>query len=122
MTEMDKVPAFCVELWGSDPEEMNDDCWTSIDFATREEAEAFYAAPTADKFSAYASAHTTAWLALAFAAPDHSTWELISAKPNPLYDAKRAKREEEESDAAERSERRMQAGMGGGCDWYNDAD
>ena len=34
---------FSVTLWGSNPDETdNDDCWTGDDFATREEAIACY--------------------------------------------------------------------------------
>lgn len=121
MTEKNAAE-WCVELWGSDPEEMNDDCWTVIGFDSREAAEIFYKNPTADKFPSYSPAHSTAWIALAFSNQDHSIHDLIGAKENPFYDAKRAERERERDDDEWRSERRMQAGMGGGCDWYNDAD
>jgi hypothetical protein len=114
----DSEATWAVELWGSDPNAGNDDCWTAIPFATREEAAAFFANPAADKFPSYSTAHTTAWLALVFGSADHSTWTLFAAKPNPHYDGKRAERERKASDAEWRNEIRHQNMMGFGVDDY----
>ena len=36
---------YSVNLWGSDPNEENDDCWTGVEFEGRYEALAFYHSP-----------------------------------------------------------------------------
>lgn len=44
---MANAGAYTVNLWGSNPNLENDDCWTGCDYATREEALAAYADPRA---------------------------------------------------------------------------
>jgi hypothetical protein len=49
----DPTKPYSVNEWGSHPDEENDDCWTGEDFATREEAEAAFAAGSEDLDTCY---------------------------------------------------------------------
>jgi hypothetical protein len=98
---------YSVNYWGSNPDSSNDDCHTGFDFETLAEAEACFAAPLPVKNCPLSDVHT-----FELDGPD-----VHKERRNPSFRAK--------SDAAgiaewER-ENAMQAGMGGGCDWYNDA-
>lgn len=107
---------YTVEVYGSHPDEQNDDCWTGDEFITNAEAcdaymLAVHGAPGAIGTSAYASN----WMYIKLEGPDVR----LIAK-NPRYSVKLAERARREADAAERSERATQAGMAFGCDGYND--
>ncbi len=100
---------FTVSFWGSHPDDENDDCWTSEDFADLPEAiEAFQ--QECDDCS------------VAFVMIDGPNINQI--RQNPSHRPRRQWPVElfgaAFEDAAGRSERAMQAGMAFGCDGYND--
>jgi hypothetical protein len=101
---------YTVNLWGSKPG-TNDDCWTGDDFATRAEAEAVYANPEAH----FSAQHTrgVAWFQID--GPD-----IHEERENPAYNTREAERQRALDDAADRSERAMQAGMGLGVHAFNE--
>jgi hypothetical protein len=110
---------YTVTLWGSNPDETdNDDCWTGDDFATREAAIAVYREvvmfPDASQLARVCG--RGGWEYVLIDGPD--THELTQ---NPdRSSCERRQRELEQSDRAEQSERAMQAGMAFGCDGFND--
>lgn len=107
---------YSVTLWGSNPDETdNDDCWTGDDFATREEALACYRA--------------------IYMHPDHGPlpracgydWEFVMIDGPDLHEVSdntdrraqaRRRRENRRSDAEWRREHATQAGMAFGVDGY----
>jgi|GEM_PF-3494239 len=108
---------YAVNVWGSRPDAGNDDCWTGLDlprdealalFNLRDEELAAILCPREDAHTAYAYVELDG--------PD-----LHRVRPNALYDAEAVRRRREADDAAWRSEIACQAGMGGGCEAYNDA-
>jgi hypothetical protein len=97
---------FSVNLWGSDPEEENDDCHTGEDFATLEEAEACFQNPwdTFSKSYYRGCTHT-----IELDGPEvYKTRLNASFKPS------------EDNDSAWQREQAMQAGMGFGVEAYNE--
>lgn len=98
---------YSVLLFGSHPDEENDDCWTGDDFATREEAERVLADPWRHFDAGYFRADT-AYLVLD--GPDVS-----QTIQNPGF------RPSRRDDSDWRRESAMQAGMAFGCVGYNDA-
>ena len=96
---------YSVELFGSDPAEENDDCWTGQDFPTLEEAEAFYNQPFSDPKYAQFYKNCTAFITLI--GP-----EVNKKRKNPDF---KPRKPEIDSEFA------RQAGMMGGIDAYNDA-
>lgn len=108
--------SFTVTLWGSNPDETdNDDCWTGDDYATREEA-----------ITAYQSIYKWPTEGLAKHCPE---WQFCMIDGPDIHDvmtnpderaAKRWRRELARSDAEWRRERAMEAGMLHGIEAYND--
>jgi hypothetical protein len=98
---------YTVDLWGSDPSEDNDDCWTGENFSTLEEAQACYHNP-AETFSIEDLRHTAV---LVLDGPD-----VHSERPCELY----RPRKRRDEDAEWRHEIAMEAGMLHGCEAYNE--
>ena len=112
MNKIENSPtSYSVNLWGSLPEEENDDCWTGADYATLAEAQ------TAVTALAVEFPHQDlSYIAfIEIDGPDH-----YSVIPNPKFDKKHRDRERAQDDAEWKRERAMQAGMAFGCDGYND--
>lgn len=115
--EDETMKTYSVNLWGSNPDETdNDDCWTGRDYVTRDEAVAAYQA-------------IYKWPDAPFGNPRFADFEFCvidgpdvhEVMPNPDQKSQaRRRREAARSDAEERSERAMQAGMAFGVDGYND--
>jgi hypothetical protein len=89
---------YSVNHWGSHPHAGNDDCWTGEDFATYDEALAFYNEDPSDSSTHYVHL-------------DGPGVELIRENPSfrPYHE-----------DDDWRREAAMQAGMAFGCQGYND--
>jgi len=98
---------YAVNLFGSHPDEGNDDCWTGQDFSTEAEARQFYDNPFADP--QFAQFYRTCTQYLQLTGPD---LELVRLNP----DFRPSKPDNEW-----RREAAMQAGMMGGTAAYNDA-
>lgn len=107
-----------VDLWGSNPDEGNDDCFTGEEFPTLEQARERFSVLLASpsEFPSHQPAYQVAFIVLSNA--DGSVWE---SKANPAYDAARNAAEDAAFERECRSERATQAGMEFGCDGYNDA-
>ena len=111
---------FSVTLWGSNPDETdNDDCWTGEDFTTREEA------ITAYREVVMFPDHSP----LALACGPRGSWEYVmidgpdthELTQNPdRQSCERRRRELTRSDAEWRREIAHEAGMLHGIDAYND--
>jgi hypothetical protein len=116
MTATTLATPYSVTLWGSNPDETdNDDCWTGGDYATREEAleayQSLYKWPTAG-----VAEYCPEWQFAMIDGPD-----VHDVMPNPDdRAARRWRRELERSDAEWRRERATEAGMLGGVEAYND--
>ena len=109
---------FTVTLWGSNPDETdNDDCWTGDDFATREEAITAYREIVMFPDDAQlARVCGRGWEYVMIDGPN--THELTQ---NPDRAAcRRRQLENAESDCAWKHERAMEAGMLHGAEAYND--
>ena len=114
---------FCVNLWGSHPDEGNDDCDTGESFATIEEARRAYD-DIDGVLLARKPGHTVnplvyfaGWSYAELTGPDG----LQEVKPNPDQRAVRARaRENARFEREWQTERAMQAGMVFGCEGYND--
>ena len=107
---------FSVDLWGSDPENNNDDCWDGEDFETYEEALAYYKKVEG---TSYAPPHTVAVIILS-RRMDGNNRQILEKRENAAHDPERRAREDEAFRRQCRSEGAMQAGMGLGCAGYND--
>lgn len=111
-------PQYTVTLWGSNPDETdNDDCWTGDDFLTREAALECYRAVV--MFPEDGLAEHMGRGGWAFVMIDGPDVHDVSANPDQPSVRRRA-RELAREDREWRSERAMQAGMAFGCDGYND--
>lgn len=97
---------YAVNFWGSKPG-TNDDCWTGLDFATREDAVAAFESRPMD-IAPYADAVSTAWIEID--GPD-----IHDARPNPDYDSRA-----DGHDDDWHQEQRMQAAMAFGVQGWND--
>lgn len=93
---------YSVNHWCSHPDNENDDCMTGDDFATKEEALAFF---KQDAKSCY----------IAFIEIDGP--DIYQVRANPFYSARQVKLD----DSLDRREAAMQAGMAFGCQGYNEA-
>jgi hypothetical protein len=102
---MHTTKPFAVNFWGSHPSLNNDDCHTGSDFETLAQAEEAFAKGSAD--------HCTSHVELT--GPG-----VYRVRENAAHDPKRRAREMARDDAEWQRERAMQAGMGLGCDGYND--
>lgn len=103
--------SYSVNLWGSHPEDGNDDCWSGADYATLAEAQQV----AADVASVFDSSTVASTAFIEIDGPDHN-----SITPRPGYNAKRREREAAREAAEWKREAAMQAGMAFGCDGYND--
>ncbi len=92
---------YSVLEWGSHPDDENDDCFTGECFSSIESAIDAFQAECFDSGVAY----------IELDGPD-----IHQIRPNPHHKPRSRERE----DAADRSERAMQAGMGLGVEAYND--
>jgi hypothetical protein len=114
---------YSVTIWGSHPDDDNDDCHTGEDFTTIEAASAAYldidGVLLADE-PGTTLPRATYYAGWAFAMLEGPNG-LRLIKKNPDQRAVRAHRRElARSDREWQSERAMQAGMAFGCDGYND--
>ena len=101
---------YGVNMWGSRPG-TNDDCHTGVDFSSRADAEAFYAAP-------FEGPHATTFWCNSLRSP--GTWlEIDGPDIHEERCVTPGKRRDDDDDW--RRERAMEAGMAFGCDGYNDA-
>lgn len=110
---------FSVTLWGSNPDETdNDDCWTGDDFATREEAIACYREVVMfpDHSQLARVCGRGGWEYVMIDGPE--THEITQNPDRPSCERRR--RELERSDAEWQRERAMEAGMLHGIEAYND--
>lgn len=131
---------YSIDIWGSDPDEDNDDCWTGVDFDTLESAQEVFEAMKRGDWAygghfrrCNADAPGTAIITLTRkwvdetacicskrpvyrSCCDHIVVEHIEKAPNPLYKPSR----NDDADDEWRREMRMQAGMGFGIQGYND--
>jgi len=108
---------YSVTVWGSHPDEGNDDAWEGRDYATLAEAEAAFRDPVPVFGRDAANAVVT------LERRDDSTGylEVLPAAPYPGYSASRRAAADREADREWRREIATQAGMAGGCAAYNDA-
>lgn len=102
---------YSVNLWGSHPDEENDDCHTGDDFATKEEALLVYNQTWRDHFSSGSVLSTTH---VEIDGPDLNEVKCVKV-------SRRQAAEDAEFDTMWRREMAMEAGMGLGIDAYNDA-
>lgn len=93
---------FVVSFWGSHPDDNNDDCFSGSDFSNLTEAREEYDAPCFDRAVMYVELDGPG---------------VHEIRQNFHYESSARVRGE---DAADRSERAMQAGMGFGVQGYND--
>ena len=123
MTHDKPAAPFSVNLWGSHPDEANDDCWTGIDFPTLEAAKAWLDAPHFGPpfFPNGYDSHDTACLQLVRECDEDGVYvEEIEVRANPAYDSRRAARERADDDGEWRRESQMQSAMEFGVHGWND--
>lgn len=108
---------FSVDLWGSDPEEGNDDCWMGTEFATMEEAHAAYQDPAAISPAFARNLADSEYIVLSensVRADGVREMAILAKRINPSFKRRRA-------DCDWAAEIATQAGMAGGANAYNDA-
>jgi hypothetical protein len=103
---------YCVDYWGSHPDEDNDDCWTGTEHATLEEARAAFEGP----IPSYADGDTAV---ITLGHRDETGPKVVITIIDERH-VKRTKRRDN-GDAEWQREQAMQAGMGLGVAGYNDA-
>jgi hypothetical protein len=113
---------FSVTLWGSNPDETdNDDCWTGDDFTTREEAISAYREvvmfPDHSKLSRVCGPRGS-WEYVMIDGPDN-THEVTQNPDRPSCE--RHRRELAGGDREWQREQALEAGMLHGVEAYNDA-
>lgn len=116
---------YAVNLWGSHPDEGNDDCDTGRDYATLDEAaRAFQDIGAMLKQwdaehpeSIRPSLYYADWVYAELTGPDV---HLVRRNPDERA-IRRRKRDAAQSDREWQREQAHQAGMAFGCDGYNDA-
>jgi len=107
---------YSVNLWGSNPDDGNDDCWCGENYPTLLDALVAYQNPEAtfSDETSYAWITANAWIEID--GPDiHEHREL------PAFDPVVAEKEARRDARAWQREQAMQLGMGLGVDAYNDA-
>lgn len=109
---MDDRKRFTVDLWGSHPDENNDDCWTGSDWDTMEEA--VKAFEDIGSWCSWGDSRSTQWIILSERTGEGEL-TILRERRNPNYKPSR------DNDDDWRREQAMQAGMAFGCDGYNDA-
>lgn len=107
---------YSVNLWGSDPDSGNDDCWTGYDFATLEEAQAVFNAPDPVKAMSLLPEASADFYTYHFRDTTHV--ELDGSDVHAVRQVRKA-RKSSRDDSWQR-EAAFQAGMAFGCDGYND--
>ncbi len=112
----DESKPFAVELWGSHPDDDNDDCWTSVSFATLEEARNAAKSPETFPFPSYASSKGTAALRVVRDDGTDDAIETFEVVMNPGF----VPRHERDDDREWRNESQMQSAMGHGVQGWND--
>ena len=111
-----------VQLWGSHPDLGSDDLWNSLAMPSLEAARTFCASPTGS-----ADLENTAHFRIVRGESDDgmACVEIVEDVPHAAYHTPQAQRRRARERAREdrewRREIAMQAGMGGGCEAYNDA-
>jgi len=107
---------YAINLWGSHPDDENDDCWTGVDVETREQAEAiFHAADPVEAIAKLPGVHANFY---SYHYGDTTHVELDGPDVNKVRQVRKARKR---ADSGEwQRERAMQAGMAFGCDGYND--
>lgn len=119
---------YRVNLWGSHPDDDNDDCWTGSTFRTLDEARKAFDDPWGHarirKLEGWLSSFRST-THIQVDGPDiHEVREMPNPPDDPKWktrmDRERA-REDERCEVVERRERAMEAGMGMGIDAYNEA-
>ena len=100
---------FHVNLWGSDPALENDDCWTGDEFATLEEAEAWFADPFANATPLFLQYHRTSTAFIELDGPG-----VYRVRSNPAFVPSDGRQD------AWAQESRMQAAMAFGTAGWND--
>jgi hypothetical protein len=103
---------FSVLLFGSHPDEENDDCWSGAEFDTEAEARACLDNPWATFERGYFAAST------AFIVLDGASLPDLVIKTNPGFRPNRSPGDR--IDGEWKREAAMQAGMVFGCQGYND--
>lgn len=134
MAAAESTTTISVNLWGSHPDEDNDDCWTGIDFASEAEARAWIASPTcpaawrtgAGEASFLATLADVAYFQIGRDADERGILvDVIEVVRHEAFHepkaVRRRAREEREEEIGWRREQAMQAGMGLGVEAYNDA-
>lgn len=109
---------YSVNLWGSHPDDDNDDCWVGSDFATLAEAQAVFDSWRAHFETPHFSVHDAAYVELARGTRGDGMLQVesIEIKPNPDFVPST-----DDIDDVWRSELSMQTGMAFGVQGYNDA-
>lgn len=98
---------YSVNLWGSNPDEMNDDCWMGQDFDSENEALRCFNHP--EEFFSEFDLDGTRFVELT-----------SNVQGNDLYDTREIQGSTTSDDSDWTREMAMEAGMGFGCDGYND--
>ena len=101
---------YCVEFWGSHPDDDNDDCWTGDDFSTEAAARKQYDNPV---FPLDSPSGGVAYIQLTRV--DGNLVEQLAVRPNPGFLPNRPHARDDW-----RQEAAVQAGMMGGCEAYNE--
>lgn len=124
---------YCIYLWGSHPDDDGDDCYTGVEFNTREEAEKVFR--STDPFEELSETHhrnhpdgigsaqrASQSFGRDFAAYYRDTPFLELDGPD-IYEVRKLREPKKIpfDDHVWRREQAMQAGMGLGVDAYNDA-
>jgi hypothetical protein len=104
---------YCVQEWGSHPDNGNDDCWTGEDFDTMEDARKAFDAPCTDTSTQYVELCKYTGMTM-LRGREVMQVERIDIRLNPNF------RPTKDDDDDWRHERAMQAGMGLGIDAYNE--
>lgn len=107
MPNHDPLP-YGVEDWGAHPDDNDDCCWDSTEFATLSEAE--------EELAHQLQSGDTTVVCFILCGPG-----LRTIHPNPTFNKAQAQREKAADDAAWRHEVSMEAGMLHGIQAYNDA-
>lgn len=108
---------FSVDLWGSDPEEGNDDHWMGTEFASLAEAQAAYQDPAAISAAFKHELADSQYIVLSenvVRADGVREMAILAKRVNPSFKRRRANRDWDQEIAT-------QAGMAGGVEAYNDA-
>jgi len=101
---------YAVDLWGSHPDEGNDDCWTGHDCDTMKEALAAF--EDIESWCSFGDLSSTQWIILSERTGEVEL-TILRERRNPNY-------HRQVHGDEWRMEQAIQAGMAFGCDGYND--